>query len=262
MAATKSKSESASLTVLDQMVEDGETAEQLLQAIVGENRAPRYEELNYFEKRLGWTKIQIQVELGRVTRALRDRAIAGTETDRDAQKVEADKSSELLLTEGSSLKDQIEKLQSKLNGLERSARLSSSRLVDMQEAVGRLRLHAPKYRRDEHATRLAYVGGGIGTECLAVEGEIRFMESMVSYSDLSEQSTIETIEFHFGRHAPELIEFNQLFGRKKVNATLWHAKQSELRSQLEELRPKAIALREQYDNAIEAIDCLLDYYIE
>ena len=188
-------------------------------------------------------------------RVVRSKRIAGSADDRAAMKVESDKAEALLLSEGGKLTAQIESLQSKLFALERSAKLSEKRLGEMDEAVVQLRIESPKYRTDEYASRLAHISQGLGAECLAAESDVTFLTSMLAI-DVGNRDSVDVIRIHF----PLCVSIDA-FHKHFVNGQAWNAQLTQLRKRLNELRPKAIALRVEYDSAKSEIEELLNFYI-
>ena len=257
MATKKSYADSELLEIGDELDENGQLAENILQAIANENRKPKYEEMQWLKLRCGWDERAVNTQISRVMRVVRNLRIAGSVDDRAAMKTEAAKAVAVLESEGAKIAAQIETLQSKLNGLERAARLAEKRLLEMDEAIVQLRLEVPKFVRDEYAERSAFVGSHVGSECLALEGELRFLEQMIAI-DTGSQEAIEQLRFHF----PACLVRSELSQKVSIDNSKWFAQRDELQTQLADLKPKAAALRIEYDQALGEVAALLNFYIE
>ena len=256
MATKKSYEDSELLEIGDELDENGQRAENILQAIVTENRKPRYEEAQWLKLRCGWSDANVVTQISRIHRVLRNQRIAGTVDDRAAMRTESDKAAEVLSSEGTKIATQIEVLQSKLSGLERASRLAEKRLSEMDEAVTQLRVEAPPHCTNEHASKMAHLGQSIGNECLAAESDLAFLENMLAI-DTGSPNAIDVIRVHY----PLVVQIDS-FRRHTINGQAWNAQRSELTAQLKKLRPRALELRKEYDALRAGIDSLLDYYIE
>ena len=257
MSTAINQTQSEDLSLIDELLANGEKAEQILTRIVTEDRKPKFEESQWLKVRCGWDERMLTTQLGRVTRALRYKRIAGTESDRTAMKSEADKASTALLAEGSKLKDQLQSIQAKLDALERAAKLSAQRLAEMHDAATQLRQEAPKHLQDECIARLSHIGQGVGSECLAAESESRYLAQMIAL-EANSQASLDTIRTHY----PDCINRDESTGKTAVDVAQWNTKRFELQQQLKELKPKAVELRTRYDQEKAEAESLLDFYVE
>jgi cold shock CspA family protein len=149
-------------------------ADQVLAEIVRANRRATAGELAYFQSELRWDERQVKSELRRMGNVLRDRAIAGTASDRAAAQAEAEVADGILQREGVKVAAKITELQSKLASMERDAKLSAQRVADQAEAVERLRNNAPEHIRQAVRHRENELTHGAGRQLS--DAEIRHNE--------------------------------------------------------------------------------------
>jgi hypothetical protein len=243
--------------VMDQVIDDNQTAIEILCDAVKENRELRFEEIHFMRAKLGWDGTTISSERLNTHHALRNVSIAGKIEDRNEQRNEATKAAELNALEGPKLDKQIEALQAKRSQFERDARVAAQRVEEQNNAVAELRKLAPKYRVQEFNEKRSIIGSGIGAKCLAMEGEVRHLEQLV-HLDINSPGAMEHIAIYHGN----CITIDPLYRTRRVDGGAWMVRVQELQRKLATLKPEAEKLRQQYDSELKELESLLDYWIE
>ncbi len=233
-------------------------ADSLLVEIAEENRRPALAELVYFDRHLGWDETKVRQEVRRMASVLRLRSIAGTVADREAASAEATTASEVLAKEGAKVAEQIAKLEAKLGGLERDARLSAKRVEEQVVAVQQLRSLTPQNIRDVVRDRISQIEHSLGVEIS--NAEIRANEIKVCLSEdkfPNPQSYFETLQSSFPAAIAETVNGGWI--KRKLSAD-WPSIKAGMEAELSELTSKLEQLRSQFASEIAAAESPLNYY--
>jgi hypothetical protein len=233
-------------------------ADQLLREIAGANRQPTYAETVFFTRECGWSDVTIREQLRRMTNVLRLESIAGSPADREAAGIEATTAASVLGKESPKIIDQIEKLQSKLNGLERDARLSAKRVTEQSEAVQQLRGLCPEHVFKSVNAKRNLLDQTLMRSILDIETRINEIECCLAPSKYpTEAAYLESLERSFPG-AVNRTNHGQMF-RRQLTAQ-WPSIRAEIENELAELQAKIEPLQTQYDTELARIEKPLSYY--
>jgi hypothetical protein len=235
-----------------------EEADQVLAEIVRANRRATSGELAYFQSELRWDERQVKNELRRMGNVVRDRAIAGTASDRAAAQAEAEVADGILQREGVKVAGKIAELQAKLSAMERDSKLSSQRVVDQAEAIERLRNNSPQHIRDGVRHRENELAHGIGRQLSDAETRLNEIDCCLDPSRYPSEATwLETLE-RSCRDAVEQVLAGQFIRRRKSEK--WPAIQAELEAERERLQVERDELKAEIAGQEQEIRKALDFY--
>ena len=233
-------------------------ADILLLEICHNGGKANYEQLVYFNRELGWNERAINDQLRRMHNVTRWKAIAGNTPAREAVAKESEAAATVLEKEGPKLAAKIEELQTKLNGLERDARLSAKRCEEQAEAVQRLRELVPEHIAGEVQSEVSRISSTIGRELLDSESRINELECCLTPSKYRAESYyLESLQRSF-RDAVVVITENKV--NRRVLSSEWPTIKAEIQDELAELKPRIETLRSQRSEAIEQAELPLGYY--
>ena len=235
-----------------------EEADRVLAEIVRANRRATSGELAYFQSELRWDERQVKNELRRMGNVLRDRAIAGTASDRAAAQAEAEVADGILQREGVKVAAKIAELQSKLASMERDAKLSAQRVADQDQAVERLRNNAPEHIRQVVRDRENELTHGIGRQLSDAQG--RANELRCCLDETKYPSKSEWLD-QLRRSAREATQIARQGGYQKIELSdQWPAVRSAMEAELQALNEQIPKLEAELAERTAAIREQLDYY--
>lgn len=233
-------------------------AEILLREINHDGRAPTFAELTFFKRECGWEQKAVNDQLRRMNNVLRLQSIAGSSADRKATTKEAATATEVFEKEGPKLAAKIEELQTKLNGLERDARLSAKRCEEQLEAAQRLRELVPEYVAGQVRSEVNRIESTIGRELLDAETRVNELECCLTPSRYTDEQTyLQALQRSF-RDAVIVVAGDGFI--RRAASPEWPAIRSGIQTELAELKPRIESLRSQRTEMIERAELPLGYY--
>lgn len=234
-------------------------ADQLLREIAGANRQPTYAETVFFTRECGWSDVTIREQLRRMVNVLRLQSISGTTADREAASKEAETATSVCKKESPKIIDQIEKLQSKLNQLERDERLATKRRDEQVEAVGQLRSMTPEHVAKSVNERRSLLNNTLRRQISDIETRTQELECCLNPSKYrTEQDYFDTVQRC--RHDAVLVSDDRNVRRKQLCPATWPTIRAELEAELSALREQIDPLQSQYDSEMAKIEADLNYY--
>jgi len=247
--------------VLEEHKIDAESAEELLKDITRANRKPNYPESVFFQQKMGWNEIAVRAELRRIHGVLRLQAIAGSEADRQAAQDECKTSADVLAKEEPKLTAKIAELQSKLEALQRDARLSQKRAEDQSDAVRQLKLPEalPKNVRDSVAVSVSEIENSIGHSVHESASRIHELECCLDPSRYrSESAYLEALRRSFRAAITDHVEGRSLSFRLSPE---WSTIRAGLVTELAELQSSLVDMKAAHAVAIEVAERPLGFYV-
>ncbi len=233
-------------------------ADDLLREISQAVRRPTFAELTFFHREAGWDEKRVAQQIRRMGDVLRQQAIGGTSADREASAKEAATAAAIAEKEGPKLAAKIEELQTKLNGLERDARLSAKRCEEQSEAVQRLRELVPEHIAGEARSVVGRIEATVGREMHDAETRCNELQACLSpEKHRAESYYLESLQRSF-RDAVTVITENNIIRRRL--SPEWPAIKTQIQNELAELKPRIESLRIQRAEMIEAAERPLNYY--
>jgi len=244
--------------ILESHENDTLEADYLLRDITLANRKPNHAESVFFQQKLGWSEKQVNDQMRRMNSVLRLQAIAGTPADRQAATTEAETSADILAKEQPKLESKISELQSKLEALQRDARLSQKRCEEQTQAVQQLRTMCPQHIQQRVESKVGTIANTLRREVLDVESRISELENCLTPAKHQNQSLyLEALRRSFREAVNAHVEGRSLTYRL---SPAWPTIRSEIEAELSDLQAKLPGLRASYDDAIETAEMPLNFY--
>jgi len=234
-------------------------ADEMLKAIVRENRQPSFAETTFFKGRCGWGEREAQLQVSRMGSVQRYKAIAGTSSERQAATDEQIRAAEILDHEGQKIQTEIQRLQDQFDALERNATRAERVVEQITDAVESLRsvyvlradLQAEYHgRRREYAERDWTRLGEVGVE-------IAFRQQMLAPVE-DERKFIEALAIHF----PDCRKYNTANLRDEIVAEVWESRKKTMRLELFELRDEFDRLTVLKGKQLAILEPMLNHYLE
>jgi len=234
-------------------------ADEMLKAIVRENRLPSFAETTFFKGRCGWGEREAQLQVSRMGSVQRYKAIAGTSSERQAATDEQIRAAEILDHEGQKIQTEIQRLQDQFDALERNATRAERVVEQITDAVESLRsvdvlradLQAEYHgRRREYAERDWTRLGEVGVE-------IAFREQMLAPIE-DERKFIEALGIHF----PDCRKYSPAHLQFEIVTEVWEARKKTMRMELMELRDESDRLTLAKGKQMASLEPLLDHYLK
>ena len=233
-------------------------ADFLLLEIAAANRRPTEAELSFFFRNVRWDELKVRSELRRAANVLRFRAIAGSPDDRQAAEKEASTAASVLDSQGDKVRDQIEKLEAKLRGMENDARLSAKRVADQVDAVEQLRKLTPSHVADAVQRRRSAIDHSLGREI--ADSRIRRTEIECCLSPdryPNEQSYLESLRRSC---RPAVVEGSSGGYIRRSLSPEWPRIKAELQTELSDLTESMPEKQVEYDRLMTELESQLDHY--
>jgi len=244
--------------ILESHQEDCLEADELLKTIVQENRKPNNAEAVFLQRKLGWNEKKINDEIRRMNSVLRLQAIAGTLADRQAATTESETSADVLANEQPKLESKIAELRTKLEALQRDARLSQKRCADQTQAVQQLRTMCPQHIQQRVESKVSTIANTLRRDVIDAESRIHELQCCLTPAKYQNQSLyLEALRRSFREAVNADAAGRSLTYRL---APAWPAIRGEIEAELFELQSKLPGLQALYDDAIEAAEMPLNYY--
>ena len=238
--------------------QDSIDAYQVAREIVQRDGKATYGEATYFQQKIGWDTRRVNDVLREMNQVLREQQIAGSSADRKATSKEAATAAEILEKEGPKLASKIEELQTKLNGLEREARLSAKRCEEQTQAAQRLRELVPEYIAGQVRAEVNRIESTIGRELLDAETRVNELECCLTPSKYQDEQTYLQVLQRSFRDAVVVVPGDGFI--RRALSPEWPAIRAGIQTELAELKPRIELLRIQRAEMIEAAERPLNYY--
>lgn len=233
-------------------------AEILLRDIVLRDQKPTYAESVTFQKKMGWDEKEVRTQLRRMHSVLRLQAIAGSPANREATEQEAATATAVAEKEVPKIDEQIAKLLTKKDALERDKRLSAKRCEEQSQAVQQLRELAPKHVIEKVRHAIGVIESTIGRDILDMEVRIAELECCLCldpsrYRD--EQAYLESLHRSFRQAV--IIGAN-----KRVLSPEWPAIRNAIESELTDLKERIGPMKAQRAELTEQAEKPLAFYAD
>ena len=231
-------------------------SDDLLRKLIAEDRAPTFEQMLWFQTKLGWDDKQYRKERRRMVSVIRWEQIAGTIADREALEREAHAAETEFKEKGAELEQQIQALTKERNALQRKANQLLKRSDEATDGADRLRepTMLPVAIGAAFNSRRSLINNSLRRALLDVEGEIHHARVQIGI-DTTSREGIELVRLN---RSDCVVEQN---GRQQVTPE-WADHVAALKSKLPELEAQRNSARDKYDEACDALEPLLNWYIK
>jgi len=202
--------------------------------------------------------IRVRDQLRRMHGVLRLQAIAGTAADRQAAQDERTTSADVLAKEQPKLTAKIAELQSRLETMQRDARLSQKRAEDQFEAVRQLRELVPQHIRDSVNHAVSAISNTLGRAIGDAGVRVNELQCCLDPSRYrNETAYLESLRRSFRDAIVDHIEGRSLSFRLSPE---WPTIRSAIVTELAELQSRLVDMRAEHAAAIEAAERPLSFY--
>ena len=234
-------------------------ADEMLIAIVRENRQPSFAEATFFKGRCAWGEREAQLQVSRMASILRYKAVAGTSSERQAAEGEQVRSASILDVEGTKIQTEIKRLQEQFDALEKNATRAERVCEQIHDAVESLRnvdILRADLQAEYHGKRREYAEKD-WNRLGAVGVEIQFREQMLEPIQ-DDRKFIEALAIHF----PDCRKYNTAHLRDEIVTEVWEARKKIMRIELMELHDEFDRLTLAKAKQMASLEPLLSFYLE
>jgi len=239
-------------------------AEELLREAVTEDREFELEERQWFWQSLRWDDKELSRQKARITRVMREQAIAGTSDDRAALAAEAEESKRVLRDHGQQLDEEIKAKQAALRLLQDSAAQAAKRLEQAQEACQRLTQMVPPPIADDINMVKKHSARSYKQRLSYLETEISYRHQMMAGCPADPQQADHWFNSLKQVH-PELVRGRvtgdgQRGHGYELNPSVWEQVKQQWQAEVAEWEPEVAELRESVEGAEKDIAVLQQHY--
>ena len=234
-------------------------ADEMLIAIVRENRQPTFAEATFFKGRCGWNERESQLQQNRMASILRYKAVAGTAAEREAATDELVRSAEILDHEGQKIQTEIQRLQEQFDALEKNATRAERVCEQIHDAVESLRnvdILRADLQAEYHGKRREFAEKD-WTRLGEVGVEIQFREQMLAPVE-DDRKFIEALGIHF----PDCRKYSPAHLQFEIDSERWDARKKIMRIELMELQDEFDRLTLAKAKQMASLEPLLSFYLE
>jgi hypothetical protein len=239
-------------------------AEELLREAVAEDREFELEERQWFWQALRWDDKELARQKTRITRVMREQAIAGTADDRESLAAEAEDSARVLKEHGQQLEEEIRTKQAALRLLQDSAAQSAKRVEQAKEACQRLTTLLPPPIADEINMVKKHSARSYKERLHFLETEISYRRQMMAGCPTDQQQADHWYN-SLKRIHPELVRGRvngdgQRGLGYQLNESVWEQVKAKWQAEIAEWEPEVADLRESVAGAEADIAVLAQHY--
>lgn len=223
---------------------------------------------NWIKSKTGWTQSELGDELRKTMRRVALQKIAGTSSDRAAARDELAEAERIASTEGEQLRVEIEKLQKRLETINKDVDRATAIVAEHENACKSLRECLPAYARRIADRRRAKVNDRLIEPLREAEGRAASLTKALDVA--SEWGTMNHMErannrTHITQLDREAVIEKVVYpeGNPRAPGSLYYHLASDIdrrrqqwEAELADAKIEAGRLREEYDSAIAEVDAI------